>query len=201
MNKNKILGFAVLGAFGFAFLLYLIYFLVEGMRGFFEAFKYFGDTFERILAMVLFIVLAIGVLVLSIFGILKALKDDNSKLVNFTTLILLAYAGVSLLSRFLIKINAARNGGQFSFAGKEIVGLLFEVFMLAGALVALLLKGEDKAMARAIAGIVAAASLLVLVVLSLADGGNGLLIVFNVFLLLAAVSAAAVYALPLLSKE
>ena len=199
MNKNKILGFATFGLFGLAYLISLIDKLFNDMSGFFNMFQNFGAYFESILIFLLEFLLAIGVLVLSVFGVLKAVKDDHSKLDPFTTFILLGISGVALLRFILSFICVLRNGGGFNLSGREIVNLLFIVFVLVGALLHMFLKGNK--MVGAIAGIVAAVSLLVLAIMNLANGGNGLNIVFNVFLLLAAVSAAAVYALPLLSKE
>ena len=198
MNKNKILGFATFGLFGLAYLISLISKLFNDMSGFFNMFQNFGAYFELILVFLLEFLLAIGVLVLSIFGILKAIKDDDSKLDPFTTFILLGIGGVALLQIILTMIWSARNGGGVHLEGRAIVYLLFVVFVVAGALLHMFLKGNK--MIGALAGLVAAVSLLVIAILNLSNGGNGLGIVFNIFVMLGAVAAAGVYALPLLSK-
>ena len=198
MNKNKILGLATFSLFGLAYLIALISIMVNDLKPLFEAFKNFGDNLEIILIFLLELLVAIGVVVLSVLGILKAVKDDHSKLDQFTTFILLGISGVKLIAFILGIIRQLRLAGNVNLGGREVVYLIFVVIMLAGAIIHMLLKGNK--MVNAIAGVVAAVSLLVLVVMDLSGGGSGLAIVFNIFVLLGAVAAGAVYALPLLSK-
>ena len=199
MNKNKILGFATFGLFGLAYLISLIAKLFNDMGGFFNMFQNFGGMFEIILVFLLELFLAVGIVIISVFGVLKALKDDHSKLDQFTTFILLGIGAVYVAAYILVLIWTLRNGGSAAMNARGVIRLTFIVLLVAGGLIHLLMK--DNKMASSLAGVVAAASLLVIVVFALTDGGNGLNIVFNIFLLLASLSALAVYALPLLIKE
>ena len=196
MNLKKVLGFAMFGLFGFSAFLAFIQKLIN-IKGFFDMFQNFGVFFEIILIWVLDLCLIIGVAVLAVLGILRALKDDHSKLRPFATYTLLAFGGVMFLSWLLAKISVSRNGGGFGLGGREVLNLILMVLVIAGGVIALLMK--DKI--ALIGGLVAAVSLFVLEILALIDTGGVLPIIITLCFMLGAGAAGAVYALPLLGKE